>query len=253
MPLLSVLTAARPERGQLLAEAGDSLSRQDLPAGWELEWIVQEDAPTSTLAEVTQRFPFARHQANGESLGIAVTRNVGLTRANGSLVHVLDSDDLLLPHGLRTAIEAFDAHPHIHWVAGQADDLLPDSSRLPFPPMMAAGLIEPGVITTLIIEQGLTPVLCAGLTIRTETARALGGWVAAPRSEDLALLVSVAELTAGYLTPEVTWLYRRHAGQITRQTAWYALQGQSTTLIRQRIAAMRQLGLRVTGQPVPEA
>lgn len=245
MPLLSVLTAAIGRWAEFVAEAGDSVASQDVPEGWDVEWIVQEDGSDPCLASVCERFPMARYEANGEQLGTAVTRNIGLTRAQGSLVHVLDCDDLLLPGGLRTAIETFDAYPQIHWVAGQADDLLPGPTRLPFPPMIRPGYIQAGEINSMILDHGQTPVLCAGLTMRTNTVRALGGWVAVPRSDDLALLVAIAELTPGYLPDHATWLYRRHGEQTSRQSAWSSLQQPSLALIRQRIEAVRDSGIRV--------
>ncbi|BEL09317.1 hypothetical protein Q0Z83_075080 [Actinoplanes sichuanensis] len=245
MPLISVLTPVHAERAEFLAAAGESLAGQKLPEGWDLEWLVQEDGPDSAVAEIAGRFPFARYQDNGETLGVNIARNVALCRAGGSLVHVLDSDDLLLPDALRTAVEAFDAHPRIHWVTGQAHDLLPDSTRLSFAAPLEPGLIEPGVLTQLILDSGRPAVPCAGLTARTETVRAFGGWVATPRGGDLALVVALAETTPGFLPPEVTWLYRRHPGQITGQAGWTRLQAESMALIRQRIAALRGLGVRV--------
>jgi glycosyltransferase involved in cell wall biosynthesis len=245
MPIVSVLTAALPDRAELLAEAADSLAEQRLPDGWELEWILQEDGPTSRLANI----PSARHASNGERLGIPVTRNLALSRARGQLVHVLDSDDVLLPDCLNAAIEAFEANPSIHWVVGRADDLLPGNTRLPFPPQIPPGIISPGVIGAFLEENGYPPITCTGITLRTATVRALGGWVAAPRAEDLALVVAISELTAGYLTPDVTWLYRRHPEQITRQSAWSVLHGESMALVRQRIQAVRDCGIRVDGVP----
>jgi glycosyltransferase involved in cell wall biosynthesis len=245
MPLVSVLTPVHAERAEFLAEAGESLAGQDMPDGWELEWLVQEDGPASTPADVAQRFPFSRYQASGESLGVNIARNVALARANGSLVHVLDSDDLLLPNALRTAVDAFDAHPRIHWVTGQAHDLLPDSSRRAFAAPLEPGVIEPGVMTQLILDSGKPAAPCAGLTARTDTVRAFGGWVATPRGGDLALVVALAETTPGFMPPEITWLYRRHPGQITGQAGWTGLQAESMTLVRQRIAALRRLGVRL--------
>ncbi|HEY0803923.1 MAG TPA: glycosyltransferase family A protein [Pseudonocardiaceae bacterium] len=245
MPLLSVLTAAHGERADFLAEAGASLAGQELPAGWELEWIVQYDGPEPKLADTVSSFPFARYAAHGERLGAAMTRNLGLTRVGGELVHVLDSDDLILPGGLRAAVEAFAAYPWIHWVAGQADDLLPDGTRVAFEPRLPPGLIEPGALNELVAEHDPLPVHPAGLTLRTATTRALGGWAANPRADDNSLMVAVAEITAGYLTPEVTWLYRKHEGQITGLPYFSALEPIAWTVVRQRISALRETGLRL--------
>lgn len=251
VPLLSVLTAAIAERAVFVAEAGESLAAQRLPEGWELEWVVQEDGPAPSLYDVVARFPFARHAAVGERLGIAMTRNLGLTRVRGGLVHGLDCDDLILPGGLATAIEAFLAHPRVHWVAGRADDLLPDLTRVSFAPLVPTGLVEPGVINAYITEFERVPVHPAGLTMRPAIVRALGGWAANPRSEDNALLAGIAELTPGFHTPEVTWLYRKHTGQTTNQPSFPVLEPIAWALVHQRISALREVGLRVEQSPLP--
>jgi hypothetical protein len=243
MPLLSVLTAAHAGRADLLARAGESVAAQRLSDGWRLEWVVQEDGPEPSLAGVVERFPFARHAAHGEQLGIATTRNLALTRVDGELVHVLDSDDELLPDALSVALEAFRAHPAVHWVAAQADDLLPDDTRKSFALEYPAGYVEAGKINEFTAERGEPPIHCAGLTMRTRTVRALGGWGANPRSEDSALFVALAELTPGYITPEVTWLHRWHASQTTGEHGWRTLREESMTMVRQRLAALRELGL----------
>ena len=240
MPLLSVLTAAHAGRAELLAEAGNSLAAQELPAGWRLEWVVQEDGVAPELERVAKQFPFARHAANGEQLGIAPTRNIALSRVDGELVHVLDSDDLLLPNALTVAIAAFELHPQVHWVAAQADDLLPDGTRRSFPLEWPTGLVEPAAFGPYVEERGELPVHCAGLTLRPRIVQAVGGWAANPRSEDSALMVAVAELTPGYITPEVTWLHRWHDTQTTGHGAWRSLRAESVLMVRQRLAALKE-------------
>jgi glycosyltransferase involved in cell wall biosynthesis len=244
--LVSVLTAAHAGRAELLVAAGDSVALQRLPAGWELEWVVQEDGAEPELAGVAST---ARYQANQARLGIAVTRNLALARVSGELVHVLDSDDVLLPGALGTALAAFQRYPQIHWVAAQADDLMPDGSRIPYPLAFPAGPVAPGALNVFTEEHGEPPVSCAGLTMRTATVRALGGWAANPCSEDVALLAAVAELTPGYITPEVTWLIRQHDGRTTRGARWPHLCRESVAMVRQRIAALRELGQATSVRP----
>jgi len=243
MPLLSVLTAAHAGRADLLARAGESIAAQRLPEGWAVEWVVQEDGPEPSLASVVECFPFGRHAAHGEQLGIATTRNLALTRVDGELVHVLDSDDELLPDAVSVALKAFADFPAVHWVAAQADDLLPDDTRRSFVLEHPAGYVEPGRMNEFTHDRGEPPIHCAGLTMRTRTVRALGGWAANPRSEDSALFVALAGLTPGYVTPEVTWLHRLHTAQTTGEHAWQTLRAESMTMVRQRLAALRELGL----------
>lgn len=245
MPVISVLTPAHPGRADYVREAGESLAVQELPDGWSLEWIVQEDAVTAELA--LDAFPFARHELNGERFGIAITRNLALTRASGELVHVLDSDDQLLPGALAVAITAFAAHPDIHWVASQAHDLLPDGTRKAFDPLIPPGHLKAGAVNDYVLAHiddngmGRWPFHHGCMTMRADTVRALGGWAAIPRSEDGALLAALCELTPGYFTPEVTWLVRQHDTRTSRSGDWHRLLPQSMAMIRRRIDALRAL------------
>jgi glycosyltransferase involved in cell wall biosynthesis len=243
MPLLSVLTPALAARATLLAQTGESVATQRLPSGWDVEWIVEEDGTEPALAQVTTTFPFARHRALGARLGVAAARNLALSRAHGELVHVLDSDDLLLPDGLAVVIAAFQRHPEIQWVVGQADNLMPDGSRVAFDPISPTGYIEAGAVTRYVREHGRTPFHPAGLTLRTTIARALGGWAALPRAEDVALLVAVADLAPGWHTPDRTWLYRQHVGQMTRAADWPDLDPACWDVVHQRLAALDRLDI----------
>ena len=136
MPLLSVLTAVHAGAATFLAEAGASALDQELPDGWDLEWIVQEDGALSdavrdALPDDDDR---VKHAANGEHLGTATTRNFGLARLQGRYVQNLDADDLLLPGALTRIVTSIEEHDGLHWAFGQADDLMPDGRRVSFEP-----------------------------------------------------------------------------------------------------------------------
>ena len=99
---------------------------------------------------------------------------------------------------------------------------------------------------TFIDERDLVPIACPGLMMQTSTVRALGGWAANPRWEATALFVALAELAPGYVTPEVTWLYRQHDGQTSRQSSWPRLRDELWVAVRQRVSALRELGLQLS-------
>jgi glycosyltransferase involved in cell wall biosynthesis len=235
MPLISIITAVYSPVSEYLREAAQSVAAQRLPAGWELEWLVQEDGEAPVA-----RVPEASYEANGARLGTATTRNLALSRAQGSLVAVLDHDDVLLPSGLATLIAAFDAHPGIGWAVGQADDLI-EGRRVPFNLRYPCGLVPAGQVGKLYEETGLCQVACAGLVMPTELVRAFGGWGALPRAQDVALLIALSEVYDGYQEPEVTWLYRKHPGQTTHPTKTDTWGEQQDRFIRQRLAAVRLL------------
>ncbi|MDO3332797.1 Uncharacterised protein [Mycobacteroides abscessus subsp. bolletii] len=243
MPTISILTPAQKVRRAFVMEAGESIAAQNLPDGWDLEWVVQEDGEQPGLGDDIAWFPFARYEPNNQQLGEGQTRNLALTRAVGEFVHVLDSDDLLLPDAMATAINAFGQYPQIHWVAAQGDDLLADGSRVSFQLPIEIGLVEPGIVGDYLCHNhadSFLPVHTAGLTMRTTTTRALGGWGSYPRGADACLLAALVELTTGYVPPAVTWLYRKHPGQVTATLDWDEV---SRQVAIQRITAIRELGL----------
>lgn len=242
MPLLSLVTAAHGVRADLLSETGASVAVQQLPPGWEIEWLIQEDGPRPHLDELAGAFPFARHHANGEQRGIADTRNLALSRARGELVRTLDSDDLLLPGALARTIGVFEANPSVHWVATRPEYLTHDGSRLVYYLLLPAGITRPGVIGDYLRVHRRCPVHCAGLAMRTTTARALGGWAANPRIEDVELLMAMSELVPGYLEADESWIYRMHPGQTVHTPAWGThLVGTSYLMVHNRIGAIRAL------------
>ena len=246
MPLISVITAVHQPVAEYLHEAANSVAAQRLPAGWELEWLVQEDGETPAARELAAG---AYYEANGSALGTATTRNLALTRARGRLVAVLDYDDVLLPHGLATLITAFDDHPEIGWAVGQADDLI-DGRRVPYKLRYPCGVVPAGQVGTMYEQTGLCQVACAGLVMPTGVVRAFGGWGALPRAQDVALLIGLSEVYDGYQHPAVTWLYRKHPGQTTHAAKPDTWGKQQDRFIRQRLEAVRS-GALGSDQVVP--
>jgi hypothetical protein len=53
------------------------------------------------------------------------------------------------------------------------------------------------------------------------------------------MLAAVSELTAGYNDPAVSWLYRHHATQLSRQENWWRTEVSDKALVIQRIHAFR--------------
>ncbi|MBF6102162.1 glycosyltransferase [Nocardia cyriacigeorgica] len=245
--LISVLTAVHQPSAAYLPETLASIAAQELPAGWELEWVLQEDGPDSEIAELAAGHDWVRYSANGEKLGIAGTRNLALNRVRGSLVQVLDSDDLLLPTALATLIPHF-ADPSIHWALGQADDLLPDGTRKAFPPYdgLPFGRVPAGAVNTWALDTGGSwPVHCAGLMLRSTSVRAMGGWGGVPTNDDLVMLAGVSGAADGYFDDTVTWLYRQHETQTVRGTRHRIWGDDTRRMALQRAVAVRNSGLRL--------
>lgn len=246
MPLLSVMTAVHPGRQDYLKEAAVTVLQQELPDNWELEWLVQEDFDKPQMEdlvqEIAERDVRVQYAANRTTLGPAGTRNLGLWRARGDLVRTFDSDDLLLPGAIRSSLEIFTEHPEIHWSAGTTENLRLDGTRDPYlPSPLSYGYVAPGELNRVMAETGLCPIHCAGLTMRSSTLRAVGGWVGLPVGEDVSMISAIAEIFPGWHDPAVTWLYRRHPGQITNEVPYEFWRSLGETAAEQRLAALREV------------
>ncbi|WP_433465373.1 glycosyltransferase family 2 protein [Spirillospora sp. CA-128828] len=241
---MSIITAAYAPSSEYLAETISGVEQQTLPEGWQLEWIVQEDGEAPCLAEHFKGISYAHYEANDAQLGAASTRNRALTRATGELVQVLDSDDILLPNALASLIPKFEDST-IHWAVGQADDLMPDGSRVPWPSALPYGRIAAGMVNEWAEEHGANwPIHCAGLMLRVTPLRALGGWIDLPFDEDIAMFAALSEMCDGYNFDGVTWLYRQHSGQTTRNKGMHHLGAASRRFALQRAKAVRNIGLK---------
>ena len=246
MPKISVITATHAPGAKFLMDARESVAEQALPQGWDLEWVVQEDGRSPQLQHVAtgQEQLNIRYSANGNQLGPGATRNLALARAHGDLIQVLDHDDVLLPGGLALKVKIFEQYP-IHWAVTAADDLLDDGSRKSWDSAIPFGLVEPGVVNEwAAAHQGNWPVHCAGLMMRTDAVRALGGWSTTPVDEDIILFSALSELGRGWNDEAVTWLYRQHEGQTTRSPASHGLTSEGRRIALQRVQALRNVGLK---------
>lgn len=241
--VVSVITATSAGRAGFLRAAAGSLRKQDLPAGWEIQWLVQEDDVDSSSRSVIRAVPFGDYRASGEQLGVAATRNLALARADGEVCQVLDDDDLLLPGALAAALTRVTGSSSIGWFTGQAYDLLPDGTLMTYPPELPFGHVKKGLVNAVAQTLGRYPVHCAGLALRTDLLRAVGGWSALPRSEDVAMFAAASELYAGYFDPSFTWLYRQWPGQVVRTKRWQDWLPVTDQAVRQRITAVRELSI----------
>jgi hypothetical protein len=118
-----------------------------------------------------------------------------------------------------------------------------------------AKLLELRIVNNLAIErEGNWPIHCAGLMMRTDSVRALGGWAAAPSDEDIVLFAALTEVSARYNDPQVIWLYRQHQGQTTRSQAVRDRSVQGRRIALQRVMAVRQTRLGLdSATPLPGA
>ncbi|MFC4913704.1 hypothetical protein [Actinomadura gamaensis] len=249
MPLISIITAAHARSATYLPETAKAIEAVKLPEGWDLEWVVQEDGADPKLRGFFASIPYAEYDAAGRQLGIALTRNLALTRASGVLLQALDQDDILLPEIFTTLIPHF-TERGIHWAIGQADDLLPDGTRKPYPSPIPFGLKRPGEVNEFAeADGGNWPIHGAALMLRTATFRALGGWTGIPYDDELATFAALSQICEGYYDEAITWLYRHHPDQIHRTNGARQLSAAGRRIALQRAVAVQATGMTFSSEP----
>ena len=247
MRRISVITAAYGPLAGYFAETIRSVTQQELPEGWELEWLVQEDGDSPALESVVAGVSGVRYSANMAHVGIAATRNLALARATGDVVQVLDHDDLFLPGAFVALLSRFD-DPGVHWVVGQADDLLPDGTRRTYESALPFGRVEAGAVNSWAeAHDGNWPVHCAGLLMRTNLVRVFGGWGGTPVDDDIVMFSALSECVDGFNDPATTWLYRIHERQTHKSARWRERSADGRRIALQRVEAIRAAGLMLTG------
>ncbi|MEU7928140.1 glycosyltransferase [Micromonospora sp. NPDC049107] len=217
--LVSVITPVHAPSIEHLSGAYDSLVKQEMPDGWDWQWLVQEDGQTGALNGVLPDDPRISI-GGGRPGGPGVARTLALSRVTGQHVKVLDADDQLTPGALSRDIAAFEAHPQIGWTTSRVLDLMPDGSTLGWDKDPEGGTIARGAVLAFWQANGYrSQVHPATLCIRRDLLLALGGWMALPASEDTGLLLAASAISDGYFTREHGLLYRKWPGQVTSQAA----------------------------------
>jgi len=244
MNILSVITPVYQPVPEQLHEAYMSLREQKLPAGWEWEWVVQEDGNSGVAAEILPKDDPRIAFGAGRHAGVAITRNLALSRARGDLVKTFDQDDMLTPGALARDIEVLTREPVVQWTTSRVLDIFPDGSTVGFDNDPPVGRLEPKtVVEHWRAHNYRLPVHPATMCIRRPLITALGGWMAVPGSDDTGLLVAASVLSTGYFRNEVGLLYRKWPGQTSAQashsepTEWHA----RMSLISERANALEKL------------
>lgn len=168
-PLISVIIAAHNAEA-FLWETLASLQRQRFT---EYEIIVVDDGSTDGTRSIATR-PQCRVIALPRS-GVSIARNVGLKAARAPFILFLDADDVMPQDALGHLFAALNQRPDAVAAVGQHLKFWPDQEEPPDAPlrrgnaMPAANSLKALLRRNFIVNGGT-------LLIRTETARAAGGF-----------------------------------------------------------------------------
>jgi glycosyltransferase involved in cell wall biosynthesis len=143
-------------------------------SGWEC--IVVDDGSTDGTPERIRELADPRIRLIAQSnQGVSTARNAGLAGASGMYLLFLDADDLLHPEALSRLSAHLDAHPHAVAAYGTVWAIFEDGSSYPQKGLRRRERSFPsGNLLERMIRENF---LSIGTTlVRTETARALGGF-----------------------------------------------------------------------------
>ena len=111
-PLVTVIIPTFNRR-QWIGACLDSVRAQTYP---HVETLVIDDCSTDGTVEwlrTRPEFSFARVHAQPKNGGASIARNTGIKIASGELIVFIDSDDLLAPQHIETAVGVFQSHPNV--------------------------------------------------------------------------------------------------------------------------------------------
>ena len=171
-----------------LGEAIESVRAQTYEH-WEL--LLCDDGATDGASEIASRYAtldperirHLRHE-DGAHLGASAARNLGLRHARGSLIALLDGDDVWLPHKLAEQVAILGDHPDADALYGRTElwygwtGAPDDASRDVVPASgVASGtlLARRELLTRMLTREILVPCTCS-IVMRADAVRRSGGF-----------------------------------------------------------------------------
>ena len=114
-------------QGRYLEATLNSILDQDFPS---IEIIVNDGGSSDNSVEILRSFGDRIRWRSAKDRGQTDAINKGLREATGDIVAYLNSDDVYLPHAIRTAADYFAATPECQILYGDAHHLHADGSYM---------------------------------------------------------------------------------------------------------------------------
>jgi glycosyltransferase involved in cell wall biosynthesis len=129
-PLVSIVTPSF-NQGRFLRRTIDSVLGQDYP---HVEYLVIDGGSTDESLAILRQFGPRVRWISEPDRGQSDALNKGFARCRGELRAFLNSDDVLRPGAIRTAVEYFRRQPDWDLLYGNADHITADDHRIaPYP------------------------------------------------------------------------------------------------------------------------
>jgi glycosyltransferase involved in cell wall biosynthesis len=224
MNTVSIITAVDPTAAEWLPETYASVAAQELPDGWNLDWHVQSDsldsADVAAVRALVPDQPWIQFGASRRG-GPGIARTMALARTTGSLIKVLDADDILTPGALSRDIAALN-NRWVGWTTSRVLDMTGDAFTPHSDYDPSEGRLKSGSAYAYWLQHEFGILVHpATLCVRRWLLLAVGGWMALPASEDTSLLLALDAVSDGWFTEEPGLHYRRWPRQMSASAAHY--------------------------------
>ncbi len=213
--LVSVIVPAFNRVGYI-RETVKSVLSQDYPL---VELIVVDDGSTDgtyeILLEYAERGELQLLTHPGRvNRGQSTALNLGLERASGEFISILDSDDLFLPGKLRAQVDYLQAHPEVGLVYGMGEAV--DESGRWLYDIHAPSHVEPNDPNAVLLDCYF--LLPQNALVRHSIFDQVGGFEEVFRAaQDHDMLIRIAEMTRFAFIPVKVFQYRRHGESISNR------------------------------------
>ena len=172
-PLVSVIMPARNASSKIVRTL-ESLRRQTYKS-WEL--IVTDDGSMDETAQVVlawaAQVPNSVHIVKGSGEGPSTARNRAVEYAKGSLLALLDADDIWSPEKLSTQVQALSGNPELSGVTCDYTIVVSESIE---PPTRVSFNWSDSEVRRWALLEGRGPALCSTLMIRASAFRGGDGF-----------------------------------------------------------------------------
>ncbi|MEY3869707.1 MAG: hypothetical protein RLZZ338_3598 [Cyanobacteriota bacterium] len=220
-PLVSIITIFL--NGELFIEDAIASILTQTYSNWEL--LLVDDGSTDNSTEIAQRYAekypekisYLEHDGH-QNRGMSASRNLGITRAQGTYIGFLDCDDLWMPKKLEQQVAIMETYPEIALVGGRTKwwyswtgnkeeknrDFL-QKFDLPL-----NTIIQPPDLLLLFLQDEWAS-LC-DILVRQSSVEAVGGYEVSFRGmyEDQAFHAKLCLKFPAFLSSECWYLYRQH-------------------------------------------
>jgi glycosyltransferase involved in cell wall biosynthesis len=211
-PRVSIITPAY-NRKDLMPRTVASVIGQTFS---DFEYIIVDDGSTDGTFEWLQTITDSRvkvmsHDSRSNK-GQAASINLGMSRASGDYLVILDSDDLLAFEALEKHVEMLDANPALGMVYGQGYAVDIDDQALY--PLFSENHVEESKPDRLLLDcYVVSPGLCMFRKSVVEAAGPLE--VSFRAAQDHDFLLRVVEQAPFAYSGVVCFYYRKHDGTIS--------------------------------------